>query len=400
MLDMPSKQDGTPPRGEDHLQDRESELATHDPNALERAGGAELRLEAVSRRYGALLAVSDLSLTVGRGEFLTLLGGSGSGKTTTLNLLAGFDHPSSGRILLNGRDVSQLPPHRRGMGVVFQNYALFPHMTVAGNVAFPLKMRGIPRADIAKKVDWALSLVRLGGFQDRRLQTLSGGQQQRIALARAIIFNPSALLMDEPLAALDRSLREELQEELRDIHQKLRTTIVYVTHDQEEAMRLSDRIAVLRAGVIEQLDRPRTIYEQPANRYVATFLGKSNLFKGIVSEARDGSYTIQDQHGTFRAACRSRFNIGDAVTIAVRPEQIGFIREGRRFENRAMGRIEKKTELGADVQWEISAWDRRLLFRTNSRDRIADPHVGDTIEVGWSEADIAGMFLEECGKSG
>lgn len=354
--------------------------------------GAELRLENVTRTYATMSAVSSVSLTVERGEFLTLLGGSGSGKTTTLNMLAGFDHPSSGRILLNGKDVSDLPPYRRHLGVVFQNYALFPHMTVFGNLAFPLKMRGVPREEIAKKVDWALSLVRLQGFKDRNLPTLSGGQQQRVALARAVVFNPSALLMDEPLAALDRSLREELQDEIRDIHQRLETTIVYVTHDQEEAMRMSDRIAVMRAGAIEQLGGPRSLYDRPANMFVATFLGKSNVFQGFVAERDGKKYIVRTSSSSFRVTNPANFDVGDPVTVAVRPERISFAMDGRETENRTTGRIEKKTELGPDVQWEIEAWDRRVLFRTNSRDRTPDPRVGDVVEIGWHAHDAAGMY--------
>ncbi len=250
-----------------------------------------VRFEAVEKTYAAgsaAPAVRDLHLAVERGELLTLLGPSGSGKTTTLMMLAGFEQPSRGRILLEGRDIAPLPPHRRGIGVVFQSYALFPHMTVAQNVAFPLEVRGVSRAERAARVARALDMVRLGGFGDRRPAQLSGGQQQRVALARAMVFEPPIVLLDEPLGALDKALREEMQLEIRSLHRRLGLTMMYVTHDQAEALTLSDRVAVFDQGRIRQAAPPRAIYEQPADAFVAGFVGENNLLPGILAGAAEG----------------------------------------------------------------------------------------------------------------
>ncbi len=230
-----------------------------------------VRFEGVRKTYGGggPAAVASLDLDIARGELLTLLGPSGSGKTTTLMMLAGFELPSAGRILLEGRDIARLPPHRRGIGVVFQSYALFPHMSVAENVGFPLSVRGVSRHDQGKRVAKALETVRLQGFGDRRPAQLSGGQQQRVALARALVFEPPIVLLDEPLGALDKALREEMQLEIRHIHQRLGVTMMYVTHDQAEALTLSDRIAVFEGGRVRQLADPRRLYDRPADAFVA-----------------------------------------------------------------------------------------------------------------------------------
>ncbi|NKC32966.1 ABC transporter ATP-binding protein [Falsiroseomonas selenitidurans] len=244
---------------------------------------ALVRFESVSKVYapGGPAALAPLDLTVARGELLTLLGPSGSGKSTTLMLLAGFEAPSAGRILLEGRDIGALPPHRRGIGVVFQSYALFPHMTAAENIAFPLEARFVPKPQQAARVARALAMVRLEGLGDRRPAQLSGGQQQRVALARALVFEPPVVLLDEPLGALDKALREEMQAEIRALHRRLGVTMLYVTHDQAEALALSDRIAVFRAGRLHQLAPPRRLYDQPADAFVAGFIGESNLLPGI-----------------------------------------------------------------------------------------------------------------------
>ncbi len=244
---------------------------------MERRGPVGIRFEAVSKLYGAHAALDRVSLEVEPGEFLTLLGPSGSGKTTLLMVLAGFTRPTSGRVLVGERDVTRLPPHQRDFGVVFQSYALFPHMTVAQNVAYPLRMRGRPRAEIARRVEEALALVRLDGMGERRPDQLSGGQRQRVALARAIVFEPRVLLMDEPLSALDKKLREAMQIEIRRLHERLGITTLYVTHDQREALTLSDRVAVIEGGRIRQLDPPRLLYEQPRSRFVAEFVGEATL---------------------------------------------------------------------------------------------------------------------------
>lgn len=231
----------------------------------------------VTKTYGAVHALDDVSLEIESGEFLTLLGPSGSGKTTLLMVLAGFTRPDRGSLKFGDREVIRTPPHLRDVGMTFQSYALFPHMTVAGNVGYPLKLRGVPKPEIAKRVEGALDTVQLGGFGERRIDQLSGGQRQRVAVARAIVFEPRILLMDEPLSALDKKLRDQMQIELRSLHEKLGMTTVYVTHDQREALTMSDRIAVVNHGRIMQLATPRDLYEKPANRFVADFIGESTF---------------------------------------------------------------------------------------------------------------------------
>ncbi len=242
---------------------------------MDRDGALPIRVGGVTKTYGHFHALDDVDLDVRSGEFLTLLGPSGSGKTTLLMVLAGFSRPDSGSVLFGDREVVRLAPHKRDVGMVFQSYALFPHMDVARNIGFPLRLRGMARAEIDERVERALETVKLGGYGKRRIEQLSGGQRQRVALARAIVFEPRILLMDEPLSALDKQLREHMQVELRQLHDKLGMTTVYVTHDQREALTMSDRIAVIDKGRIMQLDAPRRIYERPACRFVAEFIGES-----------------------------------------------------------------------------------------------------------------------------
>ncbi|GIX10243.1 ABC transporter ATP-binding protein [Elioraea sp.] len=285
-----------------------------------------VRFLGVEKSYdGVTRVVRHLDLEIARGEFLTLLGPSGSGKTTTLMMLAGFEEPTAGRIEIEGRDVSRLPPHRRGIGVVFQSYALFPHMTVAENVAFPLAVRGVARAERAARVARALEMVRLGGFGGRRPAQLSGGQQQRVALARALVFEPALVLMDEPLGALDKQLRAEMQLEIRHLHEALGVTVVYVTHDQEEALTLSDRIAVFHQGAVQQLDAPAALYERPANAFVARFIGENNRLAGTVAEidAADGMARVALAGGRSLWAMRGDCGPpGAAAVVSIRPERI------------------------------------------------------------------------------
>src|ERR1700675_5058798 len=246
----------------------------------DRMSRAVVELSAVSKRYGAITALEAIDLTVYEGELLSLLGPSGCGKTTTLNVMAGFAAPDTGRVAIDGGDVTGEPAWRRGLGIVFQSYALFPHMSVADNVAFGLRERGVGKAEAAERVREALALVRLPGAADQRSHQLSGGMQQRVALARALVIRPRVLLLDEPLAALDRKLREEMRSELRDIQRTVDITTVFVTHDQHEALGLSDRVAVMNAGRIEQLGPPRDVYERPATRFVADFIGASSVLEG------------------------------------------------------------------------------------------------------------------------
>ena len=260
--------------------------------ATKGAAAHSLTLRGISKHYVAVRAVDDVDLVVPRGEFLTLLGPSGSGKTTILMMIAGFVHPTSGDILLDDREITHLPPEKRNFGMVFQGYALFPHMTVEQNVGFPLKVRRMGRAEAEPLISDVLDLVQLAHLRDRLPRQLSGGQQQRVALARALVFSPDILLLDEPLGALDKKLRTEVQIELKDLHRRVGTTFLYVTHDQEEALSMSDRIAIVRDGKFVQMGRPDELYERPASRFVADFLGKSNFFTGRRGAAIDGGFTV------------------------------------------------------------------------------------------------------------
>jgi putative spermidine/putrescine transport system ATP-binding protein len=272
---------------------------------------------------GDTLVVNNLNLDVAKGEFLTLLGPSGSGKTTTLMMLAGFEAPTQGEILLDGHPVSSLPPHKRGIGMVFQNYALFPHMTVGENLAFPLKVRNMARAAVKDKVTRALRMVSLEGFEKRRPYELSGGQQQRVAVARALVFGPNIVLMDEPLGALDRHLREQMQFEFKKLHRDLGLTVVYVTHDQSEALTLSDRIAVFHDGAILQVDTPEALYERPCNAFVAGFVGENNRMMGTVEQVTDDKCVVKLDGGqTIKAMRKDCGGVGSRAVIAVRPEHL------------------------------------------------------------------------------
>jgi putative spermidine/putrescine transport system ATP-binding protein len=286
------------------------------------SGGASITLRGLTKHYGDSVAVAGIDLEARPGEFLTFLGPSGSGKTTTLNMIAGFIDVTAGELLIDGQAVHALPPHKRDIGMVFQQYALFPHMTVAENVAYPLKQRKVEKAERGRLVAAALSAVGLDGYDARRPTELSGGQQQRVALARAIVYSPQVLLMDEPLGALDRKLRDQLQLEIKRIHAELGTTFVYVTHDQEEALALSDRIAVFNAGRIEQIGTAEELYDAPETVFCAQFLGESTLLRGVARP--DGGATIVEGPGVRVHAGRGNLVAGDAAVV-VRPERITLI---------------------------------------------------------------------------
>ncbi|QDL90537.1 ABC transporter ATP-binding protein [Paroceanicella profunda] len=283
-----------------------------------------ITISGVTKTYGLFHALEEVSLEIGAGEFLTLLGPSGSGKTTLLMVLAGFTRPSSGRLTVGGTDMTRVAPHKRDFGMVFQNYALFPHMNVAANVAYPLKLRGLSRAEISAQVRRALDLVQLTHLAERNISALSGGQKQRIALARAVVFEPRVLLMDEPLSALDKNLRERMQIEIRALHDKLGITTVYVTHDQREALTMSDRIVVIDRGRVSQVDTPRALYERPANAFVADFIGESTLLP--VTPAAGGHAF----RGTLLKATRAE---PDAAFLVIRPEKLEFAEPGMEAEH-------------------------------------------------------------------
>jgi spermidine/putrescine ABC transporter ATP-binding subunit len=300
--------------------------ATADRSAL------DVRFDSVEKRFGQTVALHRLDLDIERGAFFSLLGPSGCGKTTTLRLIAGFEQPSRGDIYIRGKRVTGVPAHKRNFGMVFQSFALFPHLTVAENIAFGLKMRRVDAAGIARRVAGALELVALGGFGQRYPRQLSGGQQQRVALARAIVFEPDVLLLDEPLSALDKLLREQMQVELRQLQRRLGTTTVFVTHDQEEALTMSDRVAVMKDGRIQQAGAPRDIYERPGTEFVATFLGASNILRGEV-RGRDGDRLVVGLGGTCLTVDPplggTRHSVGDAIKLALRPEKVRLDTQGR-----------------------------------------------------------------------
>ncbi|HEY2618046.1 MAG TPA: ABC transporter ATP-binding protein [Acetobacteraceae bacterium] len=303
---------------------------------------------AVDKSYdGRTRAVRDLTLDVAQGEFLTLLGPSGSGKTTTLNMLAGFERPTRGEILLGGRPVDRLPPYERNIGMVFQNYALFPHMTVGENVAFPLSVRRMPRARIAECVQRALAMVRLEAFSERRPAQLSGGQQQRIALARALVFEPSLVLMDEPLGALDKKLREHMQIEVKLLHERLGLTVVYVTHDQSEALTMSDRIAVFHDGRVMQQGTPDALYSQPRDAFVAGFIGENNILSGTAQAIANGQVRVALGGGLqVMATAVGELQYGAETLVAVRPESVHLSTGSDRGDNICRALVTSRIYLG------------------------------------------------------
>ena len=282
-----------------------------------------VRFIGVQKTYdGASLRVRDLNPDIRRGEFLTLLGPSGSGKTTTLMMLAGFETPTSGEILLEGKVINRVPPHKRNIGMVFQNYALFPHMTVADNLRFPLRVRKLSTDEIEARVRRALAMIRLEEYAERYPQQLSGGQQQRVALARALVFDPQLVLMDEPLGALDKNLREQMQLEIKHLQRTLGVTVVFVTHDQGEALTMSDRIAVFHQGAIQQIDTPERIYEHPVNSFVANFIGENNVLPGIVRRMDGGTCEVELDCGPCVIACRGPVGLGERTLVCIRPERV------------------------------------------------------------------------------
>ncbi|WP_417278953.1 ABC transporter ATP-binding protein [Celeribacter sp.] len=287
---------------------------------------AFVSFEHVQKSYdGETLVVKDLNLQLAKGEFLTMLGPSGSGKTTCLMMLAGFETATHGEIRLDGKPINQVPPHKRGIGMVFQNYALFPHMTVGENLSFPLEVRGMGKSEREAKIKRALDMVQMGAFANRRPAQMSGGQQQRIALARALVFDPKLVLMDEPLGALDKQLREHMQFEIKHLHESLGITVVYVTHDQGEALTMSDRVAVFNDGRIQQLAPPAELYERPDNSFVAGFIGENNKLPGVIEELNGDRAVVRLENGELIDATAVNVNAkGDKTLVSIRPERVEF----------------------------------------------------------------------------
>jgi spermidine/putrescine transport system ATP-binding protein len=330
------------------------------------------------------VAVDDLSLEIAAGEFLTLLGASGSGKTTTLRMIAGFEQPSAGEIRMGGSSISGLPPFKRDINTVFQHYALFPHMSVRENIGYGLRMRSVPKAEREERVRLALEMVKLGELGERAPRQLSGGQQQRVALARALVNRPRVLLLDEPLGALDLKLRKEMQLELKHLQTDLGITFIYVTHDQEEALTMSDRIVLLRQGRIEQVGTARDLYDRPASRYVADFIGETNLIAGIVVEGGPGPVALRVGSEVLRGQSDVALAVGSPAWLSVRPEAVSIGLEGQGIaeENAVQGTIADAVYSGALVRVHVSLpGERRVIAQVPAGTPV---NAGEQAWVGWA----------------
>ncbi|MGQ0675015.1 MAG: ABC transporter ATP-binding protein [Rhodospirillales bacterium] len=351
------------------------------------SSGAFLAVEDVSKSFGDAAAVSGVTLAVERGEIFALLGPSGCGKTTLLRMIAGFETPDGGRIVLDGQDLGKLPPYRRPVNMMFQSYALFPHLTVEGNVAFGLRQEGLPAAEIAARVKEMLAMVRLEGYARRRPHQLSGGQRQRVALARALAKRPKLVLLDEPLAALDRKLREETQFELLSIQRRLDTTFVIVTHDQDEAMTLARRLAVMDRGRVVQVGTPREVYEHPVSRFVAGFIGTANLFEGTVIGSSDKLVHVRCPQGEVSVRHAPAPSQGASVAVAVRPEKL---RLGNGAANILSARIEDLAFRGEATTCRLLLDSGQALTMTLPNVERASqslPRAGDRVQVGFTAED-------------
>jgi putative spermidine/putrescine transport system ATP-binding protein len=350
----------------------------------------KLLLSGVSKTYGDVTALKPVSLEVASGEFLTLLGPSGSGKTTLLQILAGLIAPDTGSISIDGKDATHLPPHQRDIGLVFQNYALFPHLTVAENIAFPLKMRKRPAAEIAERVARILDIVRLPQVANRLPKELSGGQQQRIALARCAVYEPSIILMDEPLGALDKKLRDQMQAEIRRLHAELGATILYVTHDQEEAMAMSDRICLMRAGDIEQIGTPRDLYFSPRSLFTAQFFGSPNLLAGTVVDSGEPAHaTIETAGGTVQVPHpEKQLQTGQSATLMVRPEAMRVLAEGEASDNVLEAECIDSVVVGPVTQTWLIGQDGVALQTLELTTRaLRRRDAGDRLRIGWAASE-------------
>jgi putative spermidine/putrescine transport system ATP-binding protein len=370
------------------------------PDSVRQAAAASaargLAFRGISKHYGAVRAVDGVDLDVARGEFLTLLGPSGSGKTTMLMMIAGFTAPSAGEILLDGTAITHLPPEKRNFGMVFQGYALFPHLSVFDNVAFPLRVRRRAAEDVKREVSRALELVQLTPLADRMPRQLSGGQQQRVALARALVFTPDVLLLDEPLGALDRKLRTEVQIELKQLHERIRTTFVYVTHDQEEALSMSDRIAIVRDGRFVQIGRPADLYERPATRFVAGFLGESNFIKGRVNGGAEGGFTYSAGGESFRQKAVPAPATGSDLLLAMRPEKIAIATSApASMANRVQGRVTSWNYFGSDFHFTVETTSLgQLSVRCPAWRMKLEPRNEMQVWLGW-DADAAVVVTDD-----
>ncbi|MCG7391602.1 ABC transporter ATP-binding protein [Microvirga sp. ACRRW] len=338
----------------------------------------KLIIEGLSKQYGSVTALEPTHLTVPTGEFLTLLGPSGSGKTTLLQMICGLVEPTSGRILIDGRDQTQTPVHQRDIGLVFQHYALFPHLTVAENIEFPLRMRPLSATQVKQRVKDALTMVQLDHLASRFPRELSGGQQQRVALARSFVYQPSIILMDEPLGALDKKLREHMQIEIKQLHRETGATIIYVTHDQEEALAMSDRICLMNHARIEQLGSPHEIYARPATAFAADFIGISNIFRGKV-DASNGETRLTTPHGKFRLPAGATHS-GAEAAIVVRPEQISL---GGDKGNTVVGRVADAVYAGSETRLIVDLDEGETVIVRLPPGQPA-PAYGERATLGWN----------------
>ena len=363
------------------------------------SGGKEsgrLVLSGLTKQYGDVTAVDRVDLDVAPGAFVTLLGPSGSGKTTTLMMVAGFTPPTAGDIRVDDRSITDTPPDRRNIGVVFQSYALFPHMSVSDNVAFPLRMRRVPRSVIAGKVAAALEMVRLAGFGNRMPRQLSGGQQQRVALARALVFDPELLLMDEPLGALDRNLRDQMKDEITRLHRTLGVTVLYVTHDQEEALTLSDRVVLMNRARIEQIGSAEDLYEQPRTTFAAEFIGESNLLRGRL-EVENGRPCFVSASGVRLATpAATAVSSGAPCRFFLRPEKIVLETKAADGRRGASGTVEELTYAGDVTRYRVRIGDGdALLVKVANKSGAARPTVGDAVQLVWDENDARLLAVDK-----
>ena len=358
------------------------------------ADAAYVRFDNVQKSYdGVTLVVKSLNLGIAEGEFLTMLGPSGSGKTTCLMMLAGFEPATHGEIFLNTRPINRVPPHKRGIGMVFQNYALFPHMTVEENLLFPLEVRHMPRDEARRRVAKILEMVELPEFAGRRPAQLSGGQQQRVAVARALVFEPALVLMDEPLGALDKQLREQMQYEIKHIHESLGVTVVYVTHDQSEALTMSDRIAVFDDGIIQQLSTPDDLYERPQNSFVAHFIGENNTLHGNVTEVRNGECRVAvDGGGEVSALAVNVDGVNTRTTLSLRPERAEIDPPSVDGLNTLEGRVEELIYLGDHIRTRLTvAGHDDFIVKVPNTHSHRPMVVGETATVAWVTEDCRAL---------
>jgi putative spermidine/putrescine transport system ATP-binding protein len=351
-----------------------------------------VRFADVQKTYdGETLVVKNLQLDIAKGEFVTMLGPSGSGKTTCLMMLAGFEPATHGEIFLNGNPINKVPPHKRGIGMVFQNYALFPHMSVSENLAFPLNVRKMGKADVEARVKRALDMVELGPFGDRMPAQLSGGQQQRVAVARSLVFEPDLVLMDEPLGALDKNLREQMQYEIKHIHETLGVTVVYVTHDQTEALTMSNRIAVFDDGIIQQLAPPADLYERPENAFVAAFIGENNRLFGKVTSLNGTGCKVELDDGSEVHALKVNVGeVGDRTTLSLRPERV-MIEPGD-LPNTFDAQVRELIYLGDHIRTRVRlCGNDEFVIKIPNASNHASLSVGETVKVGWTVDDCRAL---------